>query len=89
LKNKLYLLISSLILFYGCSASIDQTETTDLNYPDDLNIISREEWGWQPGVKTLSEHSINKITLHHGGEFFPEDKNVIEYLKNTAVLEQK
>ncbi len=74
------------IIIYGCSASMEQT---NLNYPDDLKVISREEWGWQPGEKTLPEHTINKITLHHGGEFFSEDKNVIEYLRTLQSWSRK
>jgi uncharacterized protein YbbC (DUF1343 family) len=82
MKTFIYLFVLVSIFIYGCSASLDQTKISDTQYPADLKVISRAEWGWQPGEKTLTEHSINKITLHHGGEFFPEDKNVITYLKN-------
>jgi uncharacterized protein YbbC (DUF1343 family) len=52
------------------------------DYTSELKIITRDQWGWMPADKKIPEHSINKITLHHGGEFFAEDKNVVEYLKN-------
>lgn len=40
----------------------------------------RDQWGWQAGERTLPNHSINKITIQHGGEDFPEDKDVLGYL---------
>ncbi|HEX9740640.1 MAG TPA: exo-beta-N-acetylmuramidase NamZ domain-containing protein, partial [Ignavibacteriaceae bacterium] len=82
MKTNIYLFVLASILIYGCSASIDQTKKADLDYPADLKVIPKEAWGWQPGENTLPEHTINKITLHHGGEFFSEDKDVITYLKN-------
>ncbi len=50
--------------------------------PSDLRIISREEWGWQTYSDTLPEHQIRYITLHHGGEDFPADKDPVQYLRN-------
>jgi uncharacterized protein YbbC (DUF1343 family) len=82
MKTNIYLFVLASILIYGCSAGIDQTKKTDLDYPADLKVIPKEAWGWQPGEKTLPEHSINKITLHHGGEFFAEDKEVATYLRD-------
>ncbi|GMU95812.1 MAG: hypothetical protein AMXMBFR50_13280 [Ignavibacterium album] len=55
---------------------------SDLHYPTDLKVIPRAEWGWQPLTKSLPQHKIDKITIHHGGEFFTEDKNMIQYLRN-------
>jgi len=82
LKTTLNLFFFTLLLIYGCSASIEETKTSALDYPPDLNIITRNEWGWQPGEKPLAQHQVNKITLHHGGEFFPEDKDPVDYLRN-------
>jgi uncharacterized protein YbbC (DUF1343 family) len=47
-----------------------------------MKVITRAEWGWKPGEKTLPEQTVTKITLHHSGEFFPENGNVISYLRN-------
>ena len=76
------IIILIFLILYGCSASKYETNTSDIKYPSDLKVITREEWGWKPGKKTLSEQTITKITLHHSGEFFPEGKNVIDYLRN-------
>ena len=55
---------------------------SELEYPNDLKVISRADWGWQPLERVLPQHSINKITIHHGGEDFAEDKDMIQYLRN-------
>ena len=70
------------LFIYGCSASKYETDTTGIEYPPDMKVITREEWGWKPGKKTLPEQTITKITLHHSGEFFSKDENVIDYLKH-------
>jgi uncharacterized protein YbbC (DUF1343 family) len=76
------LLLLSLLLF-ACSANIsDNKSITELKYPDDLKVVTRAEWGWQPLTKTLPEQSINKITIHHGGEIFKEETDMIQYLRN-------
>ena len=66
----------------GCSSSLQLVNVSELEYPADLKIISRADWGWQPLERTLPQHSINKITIHHGGEEFAEDKDMIEYLRH-------
>lgn len=66
----------------GCSSSLQLVNVSELEYPADLNIISRVDWGWQPLERILPQHSINKITIHHEGEEFAEDKDMIEYLRH-------
>lgn len=74
--------ILSVILFSQCASTSEIITISDLHYPSELSVVSRQEWGWKPLQKTLPQHKINKITIHHGGEFFPEDKDMIKYLKN-------
>ncbi|MCU0342641.1 MAG: DUF1343 domain-containing protein [Ignavibacterium sp.] len=66
----------------GCSSSLQMVNISELEYSDDLNVVSRSDWGWQPLDKILPQHSINKITIHHSGEEFAEDKDMIQYLRN-------
>lgn len=74
--------ISSAILF-SCSADITKNiNISELDYPTELNVVTRDSWGWQPLEKILPQHSINKITIHHGGEDFAENKEMIPYLRN-------
>ena len=53
----------------------------ELNYPSELGVVSREQWGWKAGERTLPSHTINRITIHHGGEDFPADKDPVQYLR--------
>ncbi|AFH48687.1 Hypothetical protein IALB_0975 [Ignavibacterium album JCM 16511] len=69
-------------LFSQCATTSEMIMISDLHYPNDLKVISRAEWGWQPLNRTLPQHKIDKITIHHGGEFFSEDKDMIQYLRN-------
>ena len=69
--------------FFSCAKKpLDQSATIlRIEYPAELGMVSREQWGWVAGERSLPEHSINKITIHHGGEDFSADKDVIEYLR--------
>ena len=44
-------------------------------------LITQEEWGGTDSTDTSLEHQISYITIHHGGEIFPEDKNTVTYLQ--------
>ena len=71
-----------ILLFLGCSSSSQLINVSELDYPNDLKVVLRADWGWQPLDRVLPQHSINKITIHHGGEEFAEDKDMIQYLRN-------
>ena len=75
-------LLICIILLLGCSSSSQMINISELEYPNDLKVNSRAAWGWQPLDRVLPQHSINKITIHHGGEDFPEDKDMVQYLRN-------
>jgi hypothetical protein len=45
-------------------------------------LIKRDAWGSMDSVNTDYEHTIEYITIHHGGEIYPDDKNTVQYLKN-------
>ena len=74
----------SLVLLPGCAhRSLEETKNIlHLEYPRALNVVLREEWGWQASERSLPDHTVNKITIHHGGEDFPPDKDPVEYLRN-------
>ncbi len=72
----------SIIFLIGCSSSSQLINISELEYPNDLKVISRADWGWQPLDRTIPQHNITKITIHHGGEEFAENKDMIQYLRN-------
>ncbi|MBI5474813.1 MAG: N-acetylmuramoyl-L-alanine amidase [Ignavibacteriae bacterium] len=56
------------------------TNIVQLDYPAELPVVRREHWGWTPGEQALPDHTINRITIHHGGEEFSAEKDVLKYL---------
>ncbi|MBE0539455.1 MAG: DUF1343 domain-containing protein [Ignavibacterium sp.] len=83
MKNFLFVsIISSILTFWGCSSGTQIINISELEYPEDLKVITRAEWGWQPLVNSVPQHIINKITIHHEGEEFAEGKDMIQYLRN-------
>ncbi|MFZ1282318.1 MAG: N-acetylmuramoyl-L-alanine amidase, partial [Ignavibacteriaceae bacterium] len=77
------LVLFSSALLLSCSADITKNiNISELDYPTDLKVSTRTNWGWLPLEKVLPQHSINKITIHHGGEDFAENKEMIPYLRN-------
>ncbi len=75
-RSPLPVALAVLSLLAGCSSS------SGTGYPDDLHIITREMWGWKPETGTHPTHTISFITIHHGGEDFPPDKDPVEYLRH-------
>lgn len=70
----LNLLVLILLIGFGLSIS------TPIQAQDWL--IKRDTWGSVDSLNADYEHTIEYITIHHGGEIFPDDKNTVEYLKN-------
>ncbi len=77
-----FILLITAIFISGCSSVSQMINISELEYPNNLKVITRAEWGWQPLDRVLPQHSINKITIHHGGEEFAEGKDMIQYLRN-------
>mgnify|MGYP002639537098 CR=1 FL=1 len=71
----------ALMLIGTCSSN--NNTSTPMPAPQaetQLEIITRADWGWVPLTDTIPTHEIKYITIHHGGEDFPPDKDVIKYL---------
>ncbi|NQV41632.1 MAG: N-acetylmuramoyl-L-alanine amidase [Candidatus Marinimicrobia bacterium] len=71
----------SLFLIVSCAPSMNpSTPMTAPQVETKLELVTRADWGWVPLTDTLPTHEIKYITIHHGGEDFPQDKDVIKYL---------
>ena len=83
LRFTLFTIITGFILL-GCSSTeiIKTVNISEHEYPDDLIVVKRNDWGWVPFDRIVPQHKINKITIHHGGEYFAENKDMIQYLRN-------
>lgn len=79
-----HILTLILILFFAGCSQRPQPEiiSPTLNYPPKLGVTTRSDWGSLPLTKTLPEHSITKITIHHGGVDFPPEKDPVEHIRN-------
>ena len=64
--------VSSTLLVGACAGPQQAAEFT---------VVKREAWGWQDNSATLPEHRIEKITIHHGGEKFSDDRDPVQYLR--------
>lgn len=81
------LVLVLIMLLAGCARRYleERKDILQLKYPAELGVVARDQWGWQAGERTLPNHSINKITIHHGGEDFPADKDPVKYLQTFQV----
>ena len=68
-------------LVWSCASSVEtKTVSTIIPKTPPLEIVTRADWGWVALTDSIPIHEIKYITIHHGGEDFPEDKDVIKYL---------
>ena len=61
----------------GKEATVDEKP----EHSDSLRIVERHVWGWLDNSATVPEHRIEKITIHHGGTEFADDKDPEQYLQ--------
>ena len=45
-------------------------------------IITKEQWGGIKHFAEMPEHTISKITIHHGGVKLSPEKDPMEYMRN-------
>ena len=69
-----------MFLFLSSCATNRFEQAVEIEYPRQLEVISRAQWGWSAGERTPPNHTINRITIHHGGEDFAADRDVLTYL---------
>ncbi len=64
-----------------CSKRSSFTVQT-IPYPDSLHIVLRQNWGWKPLSSNHPQHSIQYITIHHGGVYFSPDSDAVKYIRH-------
>ena len=83
--ESVYRLVFVLLLsiLAGCTAEqpAENINIIELNFPAELAVTRRVQWGWEPITQSHAEHTVTRITIHHGGVDFPDDKNVVNYLR--------
>ncbi len=81
LNRAVVVFVTVFSLFSCAKKPLEKSTVLRLDFPVELGVVHREQWDWQDTERTLPDHTINRITIHHGGEDFAADKNVIEYLR--------
>ena len=66
---------------FAAEPAATAVEAAELDYPAELAVTRRADWGWVPLERGMPEHSIERITIHHGGVDFPDDKDPVTHLK--------
>jgi len=82
LSLNIFLIFSAIILI-GCSkAKLYTNDLIELDYPAELNIVKRADWGWLPIELNIKTHEIEFITIHHGGVEFLNDQDPVSSVRN-------
>jgi hypothetical protein len=74
------LCVSSAVLACACTNAQHELDSSPVHVTE-FKLVERETWGWQDNATSLREHRIEKITIHHGGEKFPDDRDPLQYLR--------
>jgi hypothetical protein len=88
-KNRLYMILAFYLIFAGLLIAQDTINVVELEYPDDLQMIKRIDWGWLPLADSKQEHSVEYITIHHGGVLFTEEMDPVDHLKDLQTWSRK
>jgi len=72
--------MSCAVLVAACAKTQRVLEPSS-KYTAEIRIVKREDWGWQENIASLPEHRIERITIHHGGEKFSDDRDPMQYLR--------
>ena len=70
------------MLFISCAEAPKEFPVSELEYKDYVKIVRRADWGWLPLENSKEEAVITKITIHHGGVEFTEDKDPVKSIQN-------
>jgi len=81
MTKRLFAALIAILFLVSCASKTKDTAPAHAEPAKaPLKMITRADWGWVPLTDTIPTHEIKYITIHHGGEDFPEDKDVIKYL---------
>lgn len=47
-----------------------------------LNVTSREAWGWEEGPVLKDTQQVEYVTIHHGGTIFKQKDDMAAYMRN-------
>lgn len=89
MKKSTLILILMTIVLTGCIGPF-KDKFPETQFPPELKVVTRKAWKWKKIKGDLPvPQEIKKITIHHGGEEFAEDKDPIQYLLNLQKWSRK
>lgn len=85
MRKSLQILIAvfcvSFLFLESAGANTQRTPASSSERAAQLKVIEREAWGSKENSGNVPKHRIEKITIHHGGEKFPDDRDPLQYLR--------
>lgn len=74
LKHKWVFVLLSLFLAGGCAAEkpAGNINIVELEFPTELTVTRRAQWGWVPITQRIAEHTVTRITIHVDVTAIPE-----------------
>lgn len=79
-----------IVLIVGCSSSNNiKNDIVELDFPNEFGVITRADWGWKAPDSSYKTHSIDFITIHHGGVEFTKDENPYDAVRNLQSWSRK
>lgn len=81
--KSIFILVIISFFIISCK-NTDQTQEgfIQLEYPDELGVVKRADWGWVPIDTSYKTQEIKYITIHHGGVEFTRDKDPVKSIQN-------
>lgn len=62
--------------------SFGQSKDYRIDNLNGIKVIEKENWGSLEVKDTVKPQELKYITIHHSGEYFDKEKDVVKYLKN-------
>ncbi len=82
--HKVTLILVVVVTLAGCLSIRAPGKFSDpeLDYRGEIDVVRRADWGWKSANSALPEHTVSRITIHHGGVAFGDDRDPVEYLRS-------
>lgn len=81
--RSIFILIFVSFLIISCKHS-DQSQEgfIEIEYPNELGVVKRADWGWVPIDTSYKTQEVKYITIHHEGVEFTSDKDPVQSIQN-------
>ncbi len=68
MNARIFQVLGVILIFASCAVPPEKdSKTSEIVYPENLGIRSRQNWGFKSSPKSLEKHTIQKITICQSG----------------------